>query len=148
MPPTPRPAPMPPAQRGEVEVAARTAEICVLNEVDADLLAAWPKQGAGLSSCATTAGRAISSRGRAAASATTARSSFVATLPQARRQGHAGRIVARLLADAAADGCTTATLSRRPRPPSASTARSASATSAASLILQLAVDEARPSVRR
>ncbi|MDR9373155.1 GNAT family N-acetyltransferase, partial [Conexibacter sp. JD483] len=94
---------------GGVEAVVETAEICVLNEVEADLLPAWPERA-----------RAYLVRddaGRALSAAVSTRHgddcalSFVATLPKARRQGHAGRVVARLLADAAAAGCTTATLS-------------------------------------
>lgn len=92
-----------------VEQVVETAEICALNGVDADLLPAWPERA-----------RAYLVRdggGRALSAAVATRHdddcalSFVATRPDARRQGHAGRIVARLLADAAADGCTSATLS-------------------------------------
>ena len=106
--PAPDSAPTPDAATPRIEEVATTAEICALNEVAADLLPSWPER--------TRAYLARDDGGRALSAAVAMRHGddcalgFVATLPQARRRGIAGRVVARLLADAAADGCTTATL--------------------------------------
>jgi GNAT superfamily N-acetyltransferase len=109
--PTPAPAsvaPATPAAAPRIEAVATTAEICALNEVDADLLERWPER--------TRAYLVRDGAGRPLSAAVAMRQDddcalgFVATRPDARRQGHGARIVARLLADAATDGCTTATL--------------------------------------
>lgn len=104
-------ATLPGPRRGDgegISEVSETDEICVLNGLDAGLLPAWPK-----------AARAYLARddgGRPVSCAVATRLGddcalgFVATLPREQRQGHSGRIVARLLADAAADGCTSATL--------------------------------------
>lgn len=91
--------------------AGEAAEALVVNGLTPDLLTAWP--GDGRWYVVRDGGRAI-----AAALAQDHEDdcivSFVATLPEARRRGHAGRIIARLLADAAARGRTTATLRSTP----------------------------------
>lgn len=93
---------------GRIELLAEPAEAMVLNGVGPELLPAWPANG-----------RAYVARGedgRALSCALALRLdddchvAFVATDPAARRRGHAGRVLERLLADAVADGCTTATL--------------------------------------
>lgn len=93
---------------GAVERLGDPREALLLNGVAAELLPAWPAGG-----------RAYVVRDAAGQPLSTALAldhdgdcavSFVATAPQARRRGHAGRVLARLLADAAAADCTTASL--------------------------------------
>ncbi|HST38590.1 MAG TPA: GNAT family N-acetyltransferase [Conexibacter sp.] len=91
-----------------VEPLAEPAEAMVLNGAVPELLSDWPADARGYV--------ARGEDGRALSTALALRIgddchvAFVATDPAARRRGLAGRVLARLLADAAADGCTTASL--------------------------------------
>jgi N6-L-threonylcarbamoyladenine synthase len=91
-----------------VEPLAKPAEAMVLNGAVPELLSDWPADARGYV--------ARDEDGRALSTALALRIgddchvAFVATDPAARRRGLAGRVLARLLADAAADGCTTASL--------------------------------------
>jgi GNAT superfamily N-acetyltransferase len=102
------PAPSKAADGARIELLAEPAEAMVLNGVGPELLPAWPANGS--------AYVARGEDGRALSCALALRIgddchvAFVATDPTARRRGLAGRVLARLLADAAADGCTTASL--------------------------------------
>lgn len=96
------------AEGAGVEPLAEPAEAMVLNGAVPELLSDWPADARGYV--------ARDEDGRALSTALALRIgddchvAFVATDPAARRRGLAGRVLARLLADAAADGCTTASL--------------------------------------
>jgi ribosomal protein S18 acetylase RimI-like enzyme len=87
-------------------------EAVELNGVGADLLDRWPAD-ARWYGVRDGAGRLVSTA-LALQLGDDCQISFVATAPAARRRGHASRVLAQLLADAAAAGCATGSLQSTP----------------------------------